>query len=98
MTTVVEKEVAEFAAFSQFGSCSETPPYDVYYGTADPGTKVTITSEYGSGTAYADGEGNWEEQVFFPEAPYGQVFAVTLKDHTGKKKVFEFVSWAGGEV
>ena len=44
---------------------------------------------------YANGEGNWSKQVFFPEAPYGKTFVVTVKDHTGKKKSFEFVSWAG---
>lgn len=86
----------EFSAFATYGSCELDPPYDVYHGTADPGTTVTITSEYGSGSATANTAGNWEKQVFFPEAPYGVVFAVTVKDHTGKKQVFEFVSWSGG--
>jgi hypothetical protein len=91
------EEGVAFTAFSTYGSCEETPPYDIYHGTADPGTTVTITSEYGSGSVSANGSGNWEKKVFFPEAPYGQTFVVTVKDHNGKKKQFEFVSWAGGE-
>jgi hypothetical protein len=91
------EEGVAFTAFNTYGSCEETPPYDVYHGTADPGTTVTITSEYGSGSVSANGSGNWEKKVFFPEAPYGQTFVVTVKDHNGKKKQFEFVSWAGGE-
>jgi hypothetical protein len=82
----------EFTANSTFGSCNENPPYDVYFGTADPETKVTINSEYGSGSTYANGEGEWEVKVFFPEAPFNVTFPVTVKDHTGKKKTFEFVS------
>ena len=94
-TTEPPGEGVEFTAFSTYGSCEETPPYDIYYGTADPGTKVTITSEFGSAEVYANGEGDWSKQVFFPEAPYGETFVVTVKDHTGAKKHFEFVSWAG---
>ncbi len=94
-TTEPPSEGVEFTAKATYGSCELDPPYDIYYGTADPETKVTISSEYGSGTVYANGEGNWSKQVFFPEAPYGKTFVVTVKDHTGKKKSFEFVSWAG---
>ncbi len=90
------EEGVEFTAFATFGSCELNPPYDVYYGMADPGTKVTITSEYGSGSVNADAEGNWEKKVIFATAPYGETFVVTVKDHTGKKKSFEFVSWAEG--
>ncbi len=90
------EEGVEFTAFATFGSCELNPPYDVYYGTSDPGTKVTITSEYGSGSVNADAEGNWEKKVIFSAAQYGETFVVTVKDHTGKKKSFEFVSWAEG--
>jgi hypothetical protein len=95
-TTEPPGEGVEFTANATFNSCSENPPYDIYYGTADPETKVTISSAYGSGTVYANGEGNWSKKVFFPEAPYGETFVVTVKDHTGKKKSFEFVSYAEG--
>jgi hypothetical protein len=84
----------EFTAHSTYGSCSEDPPYDIYYGTAKPGSKVTITSEYGSGNVYADGEGNWELKVYFPEAPHEVPFLVSVKDQFGHSKRFEFVSFA----
>ena len=86
----------EFTANSTYGSCSENPPYDVYFGTADPETKVTITSEYGSGSTFANGSGTWELKVFFPEAPSNVPFAVTVRDHTGKSKTFEFISYFEG--
>lgn len=82
----------EFTAFNTFGSCSEDPPYDIYYGTAAPEAKITVTSEYGSGSVYADAEGNWEIKVFFPEAPFEKTFLVTVKDGMGHSKKFEMVS------
>jgi Glucodextranase, domain B len=89
-------EGVEFTAFNTYGSCEETPPYDVYHGTADPGTTVTISSEYGSASVYVGPEGGWEKKVYFETAPYGVGFVVTVRDHNGATKQFEFVSWAGG--
>ena len=83
----------DFTAYATFGSCSEDPPYDVYYGKAKPGSKVSITSAYGSGQTFADGEGHWEVKVFFPEAPPEKVFLVTVRDEFGSSKKFEFVSY-----
>ncbi len=90
-TTVVEKEPAEFTAYSQFGSCSETPPYDVYYGTGEPGSTVEISSEYGSGSVVVGENGNWEKKVIFEEAPAGKPFLVHVSDAFGRKAKFEFV-------
>jgi len=85
----------EFTAHATYGSCSFDPPYDVYYGTADPESKITILSEFGGGTTHADAEGNWELKVYFPEAPSGVPFRVTVKDQSGTAKKFEFVSLVG---
>lgn len=93
-TTEAPAAGKEFTASATYYSCSESPPYDVYYGTADPGTLITISSEYGSAVVEVNGEGQWEKKVHFETAPYGVPFLVTVKDHTGKKKQFEFVSWA----
>lgn len=92
-TTTVEKEkeIAEFSAFATFGSCAETPPYDVYYGTGEPGSTVYITSEYGSATVEVNGEGQWEKKVVFEKAPADKGFVVTVKDDFGRKKQFEFI-------
>lgn len=85
----------EFTAHSTYGSCNFDPPYDVYHGTAEPGSKVTITSEYGGGQVYANDSGNWELKVYFPEAPPEVPFLVTVKDQAGNSKKFEFVSLVG---
>jgi hypothetical protein len=85
----------EFTAHATYGSCSFDPPYDVYYGTAEPGSKVTISSEYGGATVYANDDGQWEKKVYFPEAPSGVPFLVTVKDRAGNSKKFEFVSLVG---
>jgi len=84
----------EFSAFATYGSCSLDPPYDIYYGTAEPGSKVTITSEYGSGSVTAGADGKWEKKVVFASAPYEETFVVTVKDATGAKQHFEFIAYA----
>jgi hypothetical protein len=89
-TTKPPKEI-EFTAHNVYGSCEETPPFDVYWGTAPPGTPIFVESEYGSGSTEANGEGDWEIKVFFPEAPADKVFSVKVKDNKGHKKFFEFV-------
>jgi hypothetical protein len=90
-TTIIEKEIAEFTAYSTFGSCSETPPYDVYYGTGEPGSQVQVTSEHGSGSVEVGEEGNWEVKVFFEGAPPAEAFLVTVSDEFGRKAKFEFI-------
>lgn len=90
-TTTVEKELTEFSANATFGSCAETPPYDIYYGSGEPGSVVTIKSEYGSASVEIDQKGNWEKKIVFEEAPPNQGFVVTVSDAFGRKKQFEFV-------
>ena len=90
-TTTTVKELAEFSANSTFGSCSETPPYDVYYGTGEPGSLVQITSEYGSGSLEVGENGEWEKKVFFETAAPGKTFVVLVSDEFGRKASFEFV-------
>jgi hypothetical protein len=90
-TTTTEKELAEFTANATFGSCSETPSYDVYYGTGEPGSLVQITSEYGSGSVEVGENGEWEKKVFFETAPPDEPFVVRVSDEFGRQKEFEFV-------
>lgn len=89
--TTSEKELSEFTAFATFGSCAETPPYDVYHGTGEPGSTVYVTSEHGSGSVVVGGEGAWETTVVFATAPPGQPFPVKVSDEFGRKTTFEFV-------
>lgn len=90
-TTTIEEKLAEFTANASYGSCSETPPYDVYYGTGQPGSIVKITSEYGSASVEVGAKGHWERKVIFENAPGGEPFIVHLRDEFGREADFEFV-------
>lgn len=92
-TTTKPPKEFEFTAHQVYGSCEETPPYDVFWGTAPPGTPIYVESEYGSGATEVRENGEWEIKVFFPEAPAEKVFAVKVKDNKGNKKWFEFIHY-----
>jgi hypothetical protein len=81
-----------FTANQKYGTCTEPVPYDLFSGNAKPGTVVSITSPYGNGTAEVNVDGVWSIQVNFPTAPFNEQFAVKVKDYTGAKKTFQFVS------
>ncbi len=90
-TTTTKVDFVEFSANQVYGTCPSSPPFDVFWGTAQPGTKVTVSSEYGSGSVTANADGGWEVRVEFPDAPAGVFFPVTVKSvATGRTKVFEF--------
>jgi hypothetical protein len=91
-----ETPVVEFTAHNTWGSCSENPPYDEYYGTGKPGKKVQVISAYGSGSTTVAGNGEWYVKVFFETAPYGKTFEVKAKDEFGSKVFFEFTSLVEG--
>lgn len=85
--------VIAFTAHATFGECAEPVPYDDYYGTANPGSKVKVESPYGSGYTYADGAGNWALRVEFPSAPVGEPFFVKVWNEQGIVKL-QFVRTA----
>jgi hypothetical protein len=89
-------ETSTFIAHQKYGSCGEEIPYDVFYGTAKPGAKISASSEYGSNSTTANEHGKWEMKVTFPEAPSGKTFNVTIKASTGQSKTFTFTN-TGGE-
>lgn len=85
-------EEISFAAEQLYGTCAEDPPFDVFFGTGVPGHIVKVTSDYGSGDTTIKEDGTFEIEVFFPTAPLGETFTVTVKDKaTGESFVFEFV-------
>ncbi|MGA8040671.1 MAG: hypothetical protein WCA93_11245 [Acidimicrobiia bacterium] len=90
-TSTTEKQPAEFSANAAYGSCSDTPPFDVYYGTGEPGSLVQITSEYGSGSVEVGENGQWEKKVFFETAPADTTFVVHVFDAYGREANFEFI-------
>lgn len=90
-TKTTEPELAAFTANQTYGSCSETPPYDVFYGSGQPGSWIDITSEYGSAELQVGENGQWERKVFFETAPAGTPFGVRIADQYGRVAEFEFV-------
>ncbi len=88
-------DLAAFTAHATYGSCEIDPPFDIYYGTGEPGTRVGVISEYGSGVTTIGANGEWELKVYFPEAPYKEPFPVRAVDEFGRARTFEFVSYVG---
>ncbi len=77
-TSYHSAELVANTADNVYGSCSENPPFDVYFGTAPEGTSITISSAYGGASTTAGGDGGWEKQVFFSGAPLNEAFTVTV--------------------
>jgi hypothetical protein len=75
--------VIEFSANAAFTECNVNPPYNEYWGKVTPGSTISISSPYGSGSATANGDGKWSARVEFPSAPVGETFTVTLTSSSG---------------
>jgi len=78
-----------FTAHAAFGFCADDPPFDVYSGTATPGTTIEISSPYGSTTTTADSDGTWHKRLVFEGAPKNETFLVTVSSPQGTV-TFEF--------
>lgn len=84
-----EAASVEFSANAEFVECDSTPPYNVYFGTAQPGSAIVVSSPYGSGEKTVGESGGWELLVEFPTAPIGETFVVSVKSvATGQVKEF----------
>lgn len=94
-TTTTSAKAAGFAAHFTWGECSIDPPYDEYYGEGQPGSTVSVVSEYGSGSTTVGEDGRWALKVEFPSAPPNVTFPVKVKDSLGRSVVFEFTSRVG---
>ena len=81
----------EFWAEQKYGSCGESPAYDKWYGMGEPGTKIEISSDYGSGQTTIGESGEWYLKVIFYEAPCNEAFVVTLTTDGGHEKHYEFI-------
>lgn len=84
-------KVYEFWAKQKYGSCGEDPAYDKWYGVGEPGTEISITSDFGSGHTVIGESGEWWLQVFFEGAPCNEAFLVTLTTSEGHEKHYEFI-------
>jgi hypothetical protein len=88
---VKEHEEVEFTANQQYGSCGEEVPWDKFWGTAAPGSTIWVESPFGGGTTTANGDGNWQIEVEFPEAPLGEAFTVVIESSDDGRATFSFV-------
>lgn len=88
-----KEEVAEweFSAHQLYGECSENPPYDVFWGTGKPGSRIVVEAKYGRKVTEVNDHGEWELKVIFEEAPVGEVFVIHVVDEFGHLAEFEFV-------
>lgn len=92
-----EPKTVDFSAHQKYGSCGEVVPYDVFYGTASPGTKIWVASPYGEGMTVAGDNGGWDLKVKFPSAPAGKTFEVVVETSEGDRKVFTFINTGGDQ-
>ena len=90
-------EEVDFTAHQKYGSCGEAIPYDVFWGTEDPGTKIFVESRFGSATTKANEHGEWEIRVEFPNAPFGEPFDVVIESNDGGREVFTFTRTSDGD-
>lgn len=82
-TTEGGSEPVQWSAFQYNGQSDATPPYSVFYGTAEPGSIVLIASPYGGRDKLVGENGTWEVKVYFPDAPLNEPFQVWVSsgDH-----------------
>lgn len=82
--------LVRFTMVQKWRTSSATPPFEELSGTADPGTTITVTSAYGSGTTTVDPTGRWAIRVAFPTAPVGTAFTGRVRTATQGTKSFTF--------
>lgn len=92
-----EPKHIDFTAAQKYGSCGEEVPYDVFWGTTDPGATIKVKSAYGSGVTEANKKGHWEIKVKFPDSKPGDTFDVKVISSAGGSKVFTFTNTQGKE-
>jgi hypothetical protein len=66
----------EWSVHQLKGSSDSEPPTEVFWGTANPGDKIKIESEYGFTKVFANDNGEWEAHITFEGAPVGVAFTI----------------------
>jgi hypothetical protein len=72
-----------FSASAATGEARGFPVSDIFSGTAEPGSVISITSEFGSAEAVAGDDGTWEVKVTFEGATAEEPFLVTVAADSG---------------
>lgn len=79
----------EFTVNQKFGDNDQ--PWEKFWGTGEPGTVITFSSEYGGAHTTIGEGGEWQVAIEFPNAPSGKWFPISMTTSTGITKTFEFV-------
>ncbi|MCB2224966.1 MAG: hypothetical protein KQH83_12420, partial [Actinobacteria bacterium] len=77
-TTTTPEVPTDITAHQYYGPVSSTA-YEKVYGTAPPGTRVRLTSAYGSSEATVGSSGEYWLKVYFSGQPSNQYFPITAK-------------------
>jgi hypothetical protein len=85
---VEEPKDHAFTAHQKWEASDDTPPRNLYWGTATPEAKIWIASAYGSAQVRANGDGVWEAKVIFEGAPESETFKVVVESSDGGRAVF----------
>jgi hypothetical protein len=77
-TTTTEPKEVGITAYQAYGPASSNT-YEKIYGTAPPGTRVLLTSAYGSSDATVGESGEYYVKVYFSGQPSNQYFPITAQ-------------------
>jgi hypothetical protein len=78
-TTTVPPGPYPIRVTQQYGISSAPVPEELFFGTAEPGTDVVVSSDYGSAQGVADDDGAWSVEVTFSDPPLDTPFPVTVE-------------------
>ena len=92
-TTTTTKPVSTAITAAQYYGPKSSTPYEKIYGMAPPGTKVVLTSAYGSSEGYVGESGQYYQKVYFSGQPSNEYFPITAKIGTATY-TFQF-KWTG---
>jgi len=92
-TTTTTKPSYTGVTANQYYGPVTAKPYEKIYGTAPPGTRVKLTSQYGSSEMTVDNSGEYYLKIYFSGQPSWEYFPITA---TVGSKVFTFqFKWTG---
>lgn len=78
----------KFTAHQKWDVVDGEPVVNKYYGTAAPGTKIWVASEFGGAETKANESGEWFVPVTFRDPPCHERFAVVVESNAGDRAEF----------
>jgi hypothetical protein len=97
LTTVKDSQTVKvFTANQTKSNLAAEPHTNTYAGTANPGEKIKVLSDYGWAYGWADESGNWQVEVDFNPPAGTKTFNVTARyyNDTSVSKTFQLTTVA----